>query len=268
MQFSIEKKKNENIFKYPTDDLKLAQEFAQKLKNELGDFLIGVVVFGSAARKVQTDKSDIDVLVISDDISFKLTDALVEGYRVIIENIIASTSAKLHVTSMTFTSFWDYMRAGDPVATNILRDGVALIDIGFFTPMQELLKQGRIRPTEESIWRYFGRAPRTLINSRWHVLQGTLDLYWAVIDSAHAALMRVGETPPSPDHAADMLDHALVKKRKLEPKYVDTMRKFYVLSKKITHRDVKEISGADYDKYLTEAKAFVHRMKRIVEENK
>lgn len=268
MQFTIQKKQNENIQKYPTDDIRTAHEFAQRLKNELGDFLVGVVIFGSAARMTSKEKSDIDVLVIGDDISFQFTQALIEAYRVIIENVIGSTSARLHVTSMTFTSFWEYVKAGDPVAVNILRDGVALIDTGFFNPLQVLLKQGRIRPTEESIWRYFGRSPRTLINSRWHVLQATLDLYWAVMDAAHAALMRRGEIPPSPEHAADLLNEKLVKTRLLEPQYVETMRKFYRISKMITHREIKEIKGGEYDVYLQEASDFVERMRRLIQEYK
>ncbi len=268
MQFAIQKTENENIHKYPTDDIKIANDFAQRLKRELGDFLIAVIIFGSSARGTSTKRSDIDVLVIGDDVSFQLTPPLVEAYRIIIENIIAETSARMHVTSMTFTSFWEYIKSGDPVAINILRDGVSLIDAGFFTPLQVLLKRGRIRPTEESVWRYFGRAPKTLVNSRWHVLQATLDLYWAIIDSAHAALMRHGEIPPSPEHAADLMHEKLVKTHLIEPEYTQTMRKFYRLSKMITHREVKEIKGAEYDQYLEEAARFVERMRRFIQEYK
>jgi predicted nucleotidyltransferase/uncharacterized protein (UPF0332 family) len=268
MEFKIIKKENENIHKYPTDDLKIAQKFSQQLKNELGGFLMGTVMFGSAVRRETTKESDIDVLVISDDVTFQVTDALIESYRIIVEKIIAQTSSKLHVTSMTFTSFWEYVKAGDPVAVNILRDGVGLIDTGFFEPLQKLLKQGRIRPSEESVWRYFGRAPRTLLNSKWHILQATLDLYWAVIDAAHSALMRKNEVPPTPEHVADMLDKVYVKHKLLEKKYVETMRKFYKLSKAITHREIKEIKGPEYEKYFAEAEAFVRRMKRLVEKGK
>ena len=163
------KKENENIHKYPTDDFKIVQKFSQQLKNELGDFIMGTIIFGSSARRQTTKESDIDVLVVSNDISFQINDALVESYRIIIEKIIATTSPKLHVTSMTYTSFWEYVKAGDPVAVNILRDGVGILDTGFFEPLQKLLQQGRIRPSEESVWRYFGRAPRTLLNSKWHL---------------------------------------------------------------------------------------------------
>lgn len=268
MEFRIRKKENENIHKYPTEDIKTAQRFAQQLKNELGDFLMSVVAFGSAVRKQSTEKSDIDILVITDDASFQITDALVEAYRIIVEKLIYKTSSKLHVTSMTFTSFWEYIKAGDPVAINILRDGVALIDPGFFEPLQILLKQGKVRPSEESVWRYFGRAPRTLLNSKWHVLQATLDLYWGVIDSAHAALMRKNEVPPTPEHVADILEEVYVKPKQLEKKYVDIMRRFYKLSKMITHREIKEVKGHEYEHYYKEAEDFVRRMKKLVEKGK
>lgn len=268
MEFKIEKKENENIHKYPTDDLKVAQEFAQKLKNELGDFLMGVVLFGSAVRKEQTVKSDIDVLVVTNDTSFQITDPLVEAYRIIVEKLIANLSSKLHITSMTFTSFWEYAKVGDPVVVNILRDGVALMDTGFFDPLQRLLKQGRIRPSEEGIWRYFGRAPRTLINSRWHLLQATLDLYWGVIDAAHAALMRKNEVPPTPEHVADLLDKVYVKHRQLEKKYVETMRRFYRIMKMIVHREIKEVKGPEYENYYLEAEDFVKRMKVLIEKGR
>ena len=265
MKFKVQSKGNENFNKYPTDDLKIAQHFANNLKKEMDNFILGVVLFGSSARKQSVEKSDIDVLVITDDTNINITEPLIEGYRLVIEKLVREISLKLHITSMTFTAFWEHVKAADPVVVNILRDGVALLDTGFFTPVQLLLKQGRIRPSEESIWRYFGRAPRTLLNSQWHLLQATLDLYWAVIDSAHAALMSRNEVPPTPDHVADMLDKVFVRAKLLESKYVGTMKKFFRLNKMITHREVKEIKGSEYDRYRHEADDFIKRMKKLIE---
>jgi len=265
MKFNIASVKNPNLEKYPSDDVILVRSFAKKLRDEFGTFLKGVVLFGSSARKQDTSRSDIDVLVIVDDLSIKMTKEVVEAYKIIVEKTIGQISTKLHVTSMTFTSFWEYIRAGDPVAVNILRDGIAIIDAGFFNPLQSLLRQGRIRPTHESIWSYFSRSPRTLLNAKWHINQGTLDLYWAVIDAAHAALMHEGEIPPSPEHAADMLEEKLVKKKLLEKKYADTMRKFYKIMKAITHRELKEVTGRQFDSLVKEAEEFVERMKKFIE---
>jgi predicted nucleotidyltransferase len=268
MEFRIQKKENENMHKYPSEDLGLAQKFADILHKELQDFLMGVVVFGSHVRREATEKSDIDVLVVTNDATYQLSAALIETYKLIVDKSIANTSDKLHITSMTFTSFWEYVKAGDPVVVNILRDGIALRDSGFFDPLQRLLKSGRIRPSEESVWRYFGRAPKTLTNARWHLLQATLDLYWAVIDSAHAALMRHHQVPPTPDHVAAMLDKIFVRHKLLEKKYVDTMQKFYKLSKMITHREIKQVQGPEFEVYYREADAFVRRMKKLIDKGK
>ncbi|PIN87878.1 hypothetical protein COV12_01470 [Candidatus Woesearchaeota archaeon CG10_big_fil_rev_8_21_14_0_10_32_24] len=267
MEFKVQRKENENIHKYPTEDLKVAEKFADDLKKELQQFLIGVIAFGSMARREAKETSDIDLMVIMDDVTFVVTEPLIEGYKIIVENLIRKTSMRLHITSMTLTSFWEHVKVGDPIIVNILRDGVAIIDQGMFDPLQKLLKQGRIRPSEESVWRYYGRSPKTLLNSRWHVLQAMLDLYWAVIDAAHAALMRANQVPPTPEHVADLLEKVYVKPKKLEQKYADTMRKFYRLSKGITHREIKYVTGLEFEKNYKEADEFVKRMKKLIEQN-
>ena len=147
---------------------------------------------------------------------------------------------------------------------NILRDGVALLDTGFFDPLRALLARGRIRPTPEAVWTYFARAPRTLHNSKWHVMQAVMDLYWAVVDAAHAALMKQGEIPPSPEQVADVLDEKLIKPKHIEKKYSDIMRKFYTLQKQIMYRQVREIQGKDYDVHLKDAQAFITRMDEFI----
>ena len=46
------------------------------------------------------------------------------------------------------------------------------------------------------------------------------------------------------------------------------MRQFYDLNKKITHRQIQEISGQEYEKLYTQADLFVRRMKTIIEKGK
>ncbi|MCH8003104.1 MAG: nucleotidyltransferase domain-containing protein [Nanoarchaeota archaeon] len=266
MKFDLPRREHPNLEKYEKHDVDLSYRFANEVYKEMGGMIRAVVIFGSAARKTTTIKSDIDVLVIIDDLIISLSPEVLEAYRVIVNKSIVKVSTRLHITTLRFTSFWDYIRNGDPIGINILRDGVALIDSGFFDPLQMLLKKGKIRPTSESIWTYYIRAPNTLHNSKWHLLQATLDLYWAVIDAAHAALMRHGEIPPTPEHVADLLERKLVKKKLLEHKYVTIMKHFYKLMKMITHREIKEISGTEYDKYYIAAEDFVKRMREFVEE--
>ncbi len=267
MKFKINQRQQQNHDKYSKQDVDTAYHFAKQLHAELGNFLRAVVLFGSRARLTSMEKpNDIDILVVVDDVKVIMSPEAVEAYRILLLNLIRKISEKLHVTTLKFSTFWELTRNGDPIVINILRDGVPLLDTGFFEPMQMLLYQGRVRPTAESVWIYFNRSPATLHNSKWHVMQAALDLYWAVIDSAHAVLMRMNEIPPSPEHVADMLEEKLVKKGLLERRYAVTMRKFYNLSKLIGHRELKELSGRHFDLYYTEAENFVNRMKKFLEE--
>ena len=265
MKFDIARKEHPNLEKYKKEDLDTAYKFANNIYKELGSLIRAVVIFGSIARRAETEKSDIDILVIIDDLGINLTREVVEAYRVIIKKSIVQISTRLHIITLRFTSFWDYIRNGDPIGINMLRDGVALIDTGFFDPLQALLKRGRIRPTQESIWTYYIRSPNTLHNSKWHILQATIDLYWAVIDASHAALMKLGEIPPTPEHVADLLEKKMVRKHLLEEKYVTIMRNFYKLMKMVTHREIQEIKGEEFDRYYLEAEEFVNRIRKFIE---
>jgi predicted nucleotidyltransferase len=268
MKFKIEKREKK-VSNYLKEDLDLARKFAKTMWSEFGNFIRGMVLFGSAVKHPNSKANDLDILIIVDDVRFKFSRPLIETYRIITARKITEIAPKrLHVQSMKFTSFWEYVRAGDPVAVNILRHGTALIDTGFFDPLQVMLDQGRIRPTEESIWTYFTLAPASLTRSKNNLLNASIDLYWAAIDAAHAALMANNEIPPSPEHVADMLERKLVAKKHLAHRYAHIMRQLYAMFKGIIHRDIKEIPGKEYDKFKALAEEFVDGMKEYIEKRR
>ena len=268
MQFKVHTKTHPNIPKYPSTDYDFAKKFAEQLHKELGDFVKAIILFGSTAREEKPlyGERDIDLLIIINDLTLIMSSEVIQSYRVIVENTASKISKRLHITTLKMTSFWEYVRIGDPIAINMLRDGVPLYDAGFFEPVQQLLFQGRIRPTKEAIWTYFARAPATVHNADWHILQATLDLYWAVVDSAHAALMKMGEVPPTPGHIAEMIHQKLVKTGHVSQKYSEMMDVFYKLQKKIIHREIQEITGKQFDEYKRQAQDFVKVMQKVVEQ--
>jgi len=264
LKFDVEKKENPYGINLTKEAVKSARIFSKKVYDELGKFIYSMVLFGSTTTEAE-HKYDIDILIVIDDVHISLTEEFLESYKIIIEKIIVQTDIKIHVQTMKLTSFWEYIRNGDPVAMNILRTGVALIDYGFFEPLQQLLKLGRIRPSLESIYTYYMMAPKSIDNSKMHILAAFIDLYWAVIDAAHAALMCLNVTPPSPEHAADMLREHMVKNKLLHPKYIKDVNEFYYISKKIAYREIKYISGAEYEKYLKKATELVSVLKKFIE---
>lgn len=263
MDFTVHKKLPQNKHNYSQTNLDLAYSFSKEIHKELNDLLKAIVLFGSAARQKE-GTNDVDILLIVDDVSIRLTPELTQAYRIVVEKTAVKVSPKLHITSMKFTSFWEYMKAGDPIAVNILRDGYAILDTGFFDPLQALLAQGKIKPSAETVWAYYNRAPKTLEYSQQKIVESTLDLYWAAIDAAHAALMSIREIPPSPEMVADLLEQKLANTKKIDKKLPWTMRKLYALSKKITTGQLRTIKGEEYDKLYTETKKFVDELEKFI----
>ncbi|MBI2565009.1 hypothetical protein HYV79_03405 [Candidatus Woesearchaeota archaeon] len=265
MQFKLENKVHPNLPKYADVDFQLAQKFGEKIHQELGEFLKAAVLFGSASRsEKKIGERDIDVLLLINDLTMMLNEEVIEAYRVIVQNTASKISKRLHITTMKLTNFWDYVKNADPLVVNMLRDGIPLYDAGIFGPAQQLLFQGRLAPTKESIWAYYARAPNTIASADWHVLQGALDLYWAVVDASHAALMMQGELSPSPQHLAESIQKKLVPKKLVSKKIPNEVDFFVKLSKKITHREIQRLTGKEYEEYRNRAVEVVKELQKAV----
>ena len=264
MEFSVNPNESNHIDK---ERLVIARKFASHVYKEFGTFISALVVFGSTVDPTRKKKGDIDILVVLDDVRIILSPEIMETYKVITEKAILDIDTRLHIQTMKLSSFWEYVRAGDPVAINILRGGLALIDTGFFDPLQLLLKQGRIRPSAEAIYTYFSMSYGSLVNSRKNLLNAMLDLYWACIDAAHSALMKAGEVPPSPQHVADKIKERLVAPGHIQRRYAATMEEMYTISRKILHNELREVNGRDYDHYKQKTEDFIRAMKKFIEKH-
>ena len=265
----FETKKRIREVKYFREDMELARKLADRTYKEMKGFVQALVLFGSTARGRRGDSRDVDILIIIDDVHIELTRDVVETYRIVLAKIIGDLDKdRLHVQSMKLSSFWEYVRAGDPIAINILRDGIALIDTGFFDPLQALLDEGRIRPSKEAMQTYFIMSKASSSRAKQHLLTAAVDCYWAAIDSAHSALMGLGVVPVSPEDVPDILEEKLVRSGIIERRYINIMRELYMLSKKISNREIREIKGKDYDRYRKMSEEFVERMKKYIEKRK
>ncbi len=249
--------------KYIREEVDIAYDFAKLMTKEFKDLIKAIVLFGSTARK-NNIKGDIDILVIIDDIFVDLTRPVVQGYRILTAEIINKVSPKIHVTSMRVTSFWEYVRLGDPIAINILREGIGILDTGIFNPVKYLLYKGKIKPSKESVFNYINRASFSFNSSRNHLLAACMDLYWATIDSAEAALMANKVIPPSPDHIYFLLEKEFVSKGFLSKELSLFFQELYHLNKKIEHNELRLITGQEYSALYHKTKLFIEQMEFIV----
>ncbi len=249
-----------NIEYYHEENIKLARQFSKKLYEEFNEFVKVAVLFGSLTKETMNPQSDIDILTIIDDVKMELTQEILDAYQIITEKIIIDTSNRLHIHTIALTSFWEFVRNGDPVIINILRDGVALIDHGFFSPMQRMLFQGRIRPSIESIHNYVSMAPKALFNANLKILQAVVDIYWAAIDITHAYLMKQGELPISPEHVSEHMK----KYKAFKKQDIDLVKNLYELTKQVIYRKKNIISGQEFDRLRKQTEEYYERIRKEI----
>jgi uncharacterized protein (UPF0332 family) len=242
---------------------------------ELGVLVKSVVWFGSAVRggfaagkTSLRDEilfgSDIDVLIVFDDLLNILTPEIITAYRVVTEKTAANISKRLHITTMPLTRMWDYSLKGDPILINMLRDGRAVYDVGCFGMAQKMLGSKRISPGRETVWIYLARGPMSVANAEWNMKEAVLDLYWAVLDAAHAALLHYSIVPESPEQIIPLVNHHLVSKNLMHRKYLSVVGEFMNVGKMLMSGEVHKVSGDHYDRYRKEADEFLHVVKELI----
>ena len=252
------------------DESEIAMDFAIKAYKRFDKIIKSIILFGSIAKKTAVSNSDIDIIAIIDDVSIKWTPELIAWYREELDKIIKSSpySKSLHINTIKLSTWWEDLMKGDPVVLNVLRHGEAMIDFaGFFEPLKFLLIQGKIRATPESVYNCLQRAPTHLQRSKIAELNSIEGLYWAMVDSAQAALIAANVSPPSPEHVSQYLKETFVNENRLNMKYVVWYRDLLILHKKISHGEISNLKGVEIDDWQDKTEKFLDEMIRLVKEN-
>jgi len=247
----------------------IAMDFAMKTYGKFDQMIKSIVLFGSSAKKIAVSGSDIDIVIIIDDVSVRWDEELITWYREELGKLISGNPYRksLHINTVKLSTWWDDMMKGDPVVINVLRYGDPLIDFGgFFTPLRILLKQGKIRSTPESIYTLLQRAPGHMARARQSMVAVADGLYWTMVDSAHAALISAGVMPSSPEEIDSVLTKHFVDKNMLRAKYVKYYNEIRGVVKDIAHGEKVRIKGKDLDRWFEMTDDFLAEMARLVDD--
>jgi len=238
------------------------KEFSKQVLEKYGKYIKCIVMMGSVAREEFKSKSDIDVFVVIDDTSFKITPELHDKIDSEIEKIGEKISKFISVQpSYTLTEFWDYARVCHPIIYNFIKEGVPVFDTGFFGPIKKLLKMGRIPATREAIESYMEGAPKKLMRAKTvKLLMLAEDCYYAMLNTAQAVLMFMGLAPPVPSKAYDDVKKFLVEPGILEPEYAEWLKEIIEVRKKIEHKELMDVKGAFVDEWIEKSEKFVNKM--------
>ncbi len=246
--------------KIRTGDIELVYKFSSQLasKEYMGGLIQAIVLFGSVSRDEQMEDSDIDLLVLINDVENVITSEMASAYSLTTGSLLAKLNAheKLHLTTLGVLRFWDGVRNGDPVIMSLLRTGKPIVDTGFFTPLKKLLEKGLIKPSPESVRAHMSMARKLVNNTKMHVVASVADLYWAVMDSFHAYVMALGLRTVAPLKAPALMKK-LARKYGIPARHVTTMAELVKVMRAVIHGRKNEFTGAEYDRLKKKASDFV-----------
>ncbi len=256
--------------------IKVAEVHKSMVLKKFEKYIVSYVLAGSLVQGKATESSDIDCWIVIDDTDVKkMTRAeLKDKLRAIIIGMaieagnVTGVKNKLNIQVYILTDFWDSLKEANPVIFTLLRDGVPLFDRGMFMPWKQLLKMGRIKPSQEAIDMFMSSGDQVLDRVGFKLREiGMEDTFWAILTPSQAALMLYGVPPPTPRETPELMRELFVKKEKLlEEKYIRILENNITIRKELEHGTRKELTGKEIDKLVKDAKDYLQRIKKLFEE--
>jgi len=253
--------------------IKIAEIHKTMVLKKFEKYIVSYVLAGSLVQGRATKTSDIDVWVVIDDTDVKkMTRAeLKDKLRAIIIGMgieageITGIKNKLNIQVYILTDFWDSLKEANPIIFTLLRDGVPFFDRGMFMPWKQLLKMGKIKPSNEAIDMFMHSGEQMLRRVQFKIKEiGMEDTYYAILTPSQAALMLFGLPPPAPKETANLMREIFVKKHKLlEEKYIKILEKNIEVRKVIEHGTKKELTGKELDDLLKAGQIYLKRIKKL-----
>ena len=162
-------------------DQEIAADFSVKAYKKFDKIIKSVVLFGSVAKQKISSDSDIDIVMIIDDVSINWDQELIAWYREELDKILQLNPYKgiIHINTIKLSTWWEGLLNGDPVILNVIRSGYPILDYaGFIEPLKYLMVQGKIRGTPEAVYQCLQRAPSHIASSNAAALTAIDGLYW------------------------------------------------------------------------------------------
>jgi predicted nucleotidyltransferase len=251
-------------------DSDIAMDFATKVYKKMDKIIKSIILFGSSAKGNSYPKSDIDIMIILDDATIQWDEELVAWYREELAKIVKSNPypKSLHVNTVRLTTWWSELIRGEPAVLNVIRWGVPLIDFGgFFSPLKSLMIQGKLKGSPEMIFITLGRAPAHMARAKSAIFSAMEALYWAFVDSSHAALIAAKQSPPSPEHITSLMRDALVSRNLLDKKYLEWYKDIYITTHRLLRGESLDISGKDVQMWRERADEYIRAMAIVVKKS-
>lgn len=177
-----------------------------------------------------------------------------------------SKSLPLHAGVILARDYFKEVLAGSKETYSTIRDSEIIYDPEhMLDPIQEMIKKGEIVGTHESLLRKFiaiSEHFRRIDLVKYRVLD---NIYRSTLDLSQALLMEKHNIFSTQRDTIKYLDKYLVKKGKLEKKYLSIANEIITTFKDVEHKKRDVVSGKELDKLQKNAELFRHRMLELLE---
>lgn len=260
-----EKLKEEKLEeKTPKEIFEKVVKFTNAAREQYGNVIKSVLIFGSAAKGTMVKGSDADIWVVLDDTATKSSADLNKINTHLY--LIAHEIKDLHIQATTLTEFWQWMRLGSPELVNFLRYSLPVYDTGFIKPIKRMLEMGLIPPSEETIKLKARAAQARLKKINLDLKSMVFELRYTALDVCQAVAMHHYKKQPDAKEMPKFLSK-LVKDKKLEQIYVKKFEKLDKLWKDIDHGHIKKVDSKYLEQALTLTTDIFERMNKILPKN-
>lgn len=243
---------------------KSSNEFKEKILQMFKGYIKAIVVWGSITRGDYTGKSDVDIYVIFDDTKMPLKkfEEIRDRVTQDMYKVARSIDPRLHPQPViALTEFYQNIRACNPFIYNIVREGYAIYDVGFFVPMRKLMEKGEFPVTPEAAELRMEFVPKRIRRVKnVKLLMVVDDLYQAMVDAVQAVIMYVGYAPPAPKILVRDTERYLVEPGLLDKKYLDVLDEMIKLRKASEKKEINELTGQQVDDWIKKTEEFVDVM--------
>ncbi|MFZ8855752.1 MAG: nucleotidyltransferase domain-containing protein [Candidatus Nanopusillus sp.] len=216
--------------------------FSKDLIEKVDGLVKSIVLFGSYVENKENEKSDIDLLIIIDDVYAKDLNITVPFYFDNLNKILADEKyKKIHVTTLTLSKFWEMILNGDPLVLDILRKGEPIIDpAGIFGSLKKMLENGLIKTSPEYLEIMKKRAEEGINYANLMLIKAFEGLYNSVVTISQYYLIKNNINIYSPEDILNKFEE-LKKKRKISSEVYNYYKKVYEYMKKIEHREIRNV---------------------------
>ena len=216
--------------------------FSKDLIEKVDGLVKSIVLFGSYVENKENEKSDIDLLIIIDDVYAKDLNIIVPFYFDNLNKILADEKyKKIHVTTLTLSKFWEMILNGDPLVLDILRKGEPIIDpSGIFGSLKKMLENGLIKTSPEYLEIMKKRAEEGINYANLMLIKAFESLYNSVVTISQYYLIKNNINIYSPEDILTKFEE-LKKKRKISSEVYNYYKKVYEYMKKIEHREIRNV---------------------------